>query len=152
MTKVSISAEFRSQSSLQFPFPDGQHFNHDAFLRRMERLNARRENSRTGAAKLGPQYSEGKLLREGKALETAWHFEVASLMVMKRLNTAEADAIAKAARAATAAIVRRIERARAMTPDGLKVKLRAILWRRDGEPFETEGFEDATFDDQQIEM
>lgn len=37
-------------------------------------------------------------------------------------------------RAAAGVIVARIETARALTLDGLKVQARAVLWRRDGEP------------------
>ena len=83
------------------------------------------------------------LLREGAALDDAWRYEVATLIVQKRLNTPEADAIAEAARAATADIARRIEAAEAMTLDGLKVRARAMLWSRHGEPLEEEGLDEA---------
>ena len=56
---------------------------------------------------------------------------------MKRLNTPEADAMARSARAATARVAGRIEAARAITLDGPQVKARAILWRRNGEPLWT---------------
>ena len=83
-----------------------------------------------------PQHLDARLLEDGEALEAAWGYEIATLILMKRLRTPEADAAAKAARAATALIVDRIEAANAMTLDGLKVKARAVLWTRDGEPRE----------------
>jgi hypothetical protein len=140
MTKVSFTADFQRFPASQIPAPIGPNLNHDAFLKRMERLSARRNGP--PAAALAPQNPDADLLREGRALETAWRYEVAALMVMKRLNTPEVRIIAGSARTATEAVVRRIEAARAMTRGGLKVKLRAILWRRDGEPLETEIFED----------
>lgn len=140
MTKVSFTADFQRFPASQIPAPIGPNLNHDAFLKRMERLSARRNGP--PAAAPAPQNPDADLLREGRALETAWRYEVAALMVLKRLKTPEVVVIARSARAATEAVVRRIEAARALTRGGLKVKLRAILWRRDGEPLETEIFED----------
>jgi hypothetical protein len=114
----------------------------------MERLSAMRGDT---SAKPAPQYSDAKLVREREALESAWRYEVAALMVMKRLNTVEAAAIAKAARAATAMVVKRIETARAMTLEGLNVKARAILWRRHGEPLEADARDDLDFRGAQTE-
>jgi hypothetical protein len=148
MTKVSISAEFRSRPALQFPFPDGERFNHDAFLRRMERLNGRRENATAVVARPARHYTEAMLLQDGEALETAWRYEVAALMVMRRLKTTEALAIAAAARSATKALVLRIEAAKTVTRGGLEVKARAILWRRDGEPLSPDRHEDAAYEDE----
>jgi hypothetical protein len=139
MSKVSISAEFRSRSSLRFPFPGGEHLNQDAFLKRMERLDARRQKATDRVSPPALQCPDAELLRQGEALESAWRFEVAALMVTRRLNTLEAAAVVERARAVTEAIVERIEATKAATLEGLEVKSRAILWRRDGEPLEGEG-------------
>jgi hypothetical protein len=139
MSKVSISAEFRSRSSLRFPFPGGEHLNQYAFLKRMERLDARRQKAKTTVLPPALQYPDAALLKDGEALESAWRFEVAALMVTRRLNTPEAAAVAQRARAATEAVVERIEATKVATLEGLEVKARAILWRRDGEPLEGEG-------------
>jgi hypothetical protein len=152
MGKVAISAEFRSRPSLQFPFPGGEHLNQDAFLKRMERLNARREKAKGAVPVPAPQVSDAELLKEGEALENAWRFEVAALMVMRRLNTPEVAAVAERARAVTEAVVERIEAAPALTPTGLEVKARAILWRRDGEPLEDESCDAAVSNDDAIDM
>ena len=55
-------------------------------------------------------------------------------MIAARRGGAEALAAARAARDQCEAIVRRIETARALTLDGLKVKARAESWRSDGKP------------------
>jgi hypothetical protein len=139
MSKVAISAEFRSRPALRFPFPGGEHLNHEAFLKRMERLDARRDRTRPAPVAPAPQVSDAELLRDGEALENAWRFEIAALMVTRRLNTADAAAVVQRARAATEAVVERIEATKAATLEGLEVKARAILWRRDGEPLEEQG-------------
>jgi hypothetical protein len=108
----------------------------------MERLNTRRDAARTDAARPAPQHLDAKLLKELAALDKAWTYEVAASFVANRLNTAEADEIATAARVASAVIARRIEVATALTLDGLKVKARAALWRRHGEPLEAESLDD----------
>jgi len=72
------------------------------------------------------------------------------LIEMKKLKTPESEAAARAARAATAAAAARIEATCAITLDGLKVKARAILWRRNGEPLGTIGPEDRSRDDAQL--
>lgn len=144
MTKFSVAADFQGRPSWRLPPSEPQRVNQDAFLRRMERLNTRREDGRTGAVRSPPQHLDAKLLEEREALDAAWAYEVAAALVMKRLKTPEADAIAKAARIATAAVVSRIETATAMTLDGLKVKARARLWRRYGEPLEADRPNDQT--------
>ncbi len=93
-----------------------------------------------------PRRLDAKLLREGEDFEAAWAYEVATLIAMKRLNTPEADAIARSARAATARVAARIEAARAITLDGLKVKARAICGA-DGEPLGTIAPGERTSDD-----
>ena len=134
MTNIIVSAEFLSQPSLRFPPSNLQRVNPNAFLARMERLNARRNDSRADAAQSVQQHPDAGLLKERDALNTAWSYEVNALIVMKRLKTAEAEAAAKAARAATALIAGRIEATKALTLGGLKAKARASLWRRHGEP------------------
>ncbi len=84
-----------------------------------------------------PRRLDARLLKVGEDFEAAWAYEVASLIALKRLATPEADALARSARQATARIAAKIEAARALTLDGLKVKARAILWRRNGEPLGT---------------
>ena len=81
-----------------------------------------------------PQHLDARLLEDGEALEIAWGYEITTLIAKKRLKTPEADAVANEARAAAALVVARIEAAKALTLDGLKVKARAILWTRNGEP------------------
>jgi hypothetical protein len=143
MDKFSVSVDFRTPSSSR-SLPLGRRYvNPDAFLDRMDRLNARRQDGRSNAINSAPQHPDAGLLHECEALDSAWRYEVATLLVQKRLNTPEADAIAEAARAASAQIARRIEAARAMTLDGLKAKTRAILWSRHGEPLEDESSEGA---------
>jgi hypothetical protein len=105
----------------------------------MERLDARRERAKAQVAPPALQCPDAELLRQGEALESAWRFEVAALMVTRRLNTPDAEAVVQRARAATEAVVQRIEATKAATLEGLEVKARAILWRRDGEPLEGEG-------------
>jgi hypothetical protein len=141
MDKFSVSANFRTPSSSRL-LPLGRRYvNPDVFLDRMDRLNARRQDGRAGAIDSAPQHPDAALLRECEALDSAWRYEVATVLVQKRLNTPEADAIAEAARAASAQIARRIEAARAVTLDGLKAKAQAILWSRHGEPLEDESLE-----------
>jgi hypothetical protein len=148
MDKLPVSADFRTPSSSRL-LPLGRRYvNPDIFLDRMDRLNARRNDGRVGAINSAPQHADAGLLRECEALDSAWRYEVATLLVQKRLNTPEADAIAEAARAASAQIARRIDAAKAVTLDGLQAKARAFLWSRHGEPLEDEGFEDAGADRQ----
>jgi len=150
MTKLSVSTEYDRQSSERFPASNRQRVNQDAFLRRMEWLNTRRDVGRTNVAKLASQHLDAKLLKEREALDKAWIYEVAASFVAKRLNTAEADEIAKSARAASAEIARRIEAATALTLDGLKVKARAGLWRRHGEPLGSDSLDDRASSEAQV--
>ena len=134
MTNLGISADFRAGRPAKLPPSSHPRVNQDAFLRRMERLNTKRQLPRSGAIKSVPEHPDATLLKAGAALENAWSCEVAALMVMKRLGTSEATAIAQAARAAAAVVAKRIEMTSALTLDGLQVKARAALWRRHGEP------------------
>jgi hypothetical protein len=108
-----------------------------ALFGRIERFEARRNAARGVAAASTTRGLDRELIADGGIFEAAWARELEALIALKRLNTAEARAAAKSARAATARLVARIEIARAITLDGLKVKSRAILWRRNGEPLET---------------
>jgi hypothetical protein len=121
-------------------------------LKRMKRLDARREKAKAEALAPRPQVSDAELLREGEALENAWRFEVAALMVLRRLNTPEVAAVAERARAVTQAVVERIEAARAISPAGREVKARAVLWRRNGEPLEDESCDATASNDNAIDM
>src|SRR5450631_2608759 len=127
MTKFAFASDYDRPSLLQPP-SNGRRINQDAFSRRMERLTSRRKDGRCAAMRTTPQHLDAMLLRETDALETAWRYEVAALIVQKKLRTPEADAIATTARTATALVVRRIEATRARTLDGLKVQARAALW------------------------
>ncbi len=147
MSKFSIAIDYERPAS-KFTAYDRQPFNQRPCLRRMEQCDARRNAARTGALASPPRHLDAKLLEDGEALEAAWQYEIATLIAMKRLKTPEADEAAKAARAACALVVGRIERANAMTLDGLKVKARAILWTRNGEPLGLEAAEEEAYDDE----
>jgi hypothetical protein len=152
MTKLSISPDFQRRPASPSPFIAETNLNPNAFVRRMERLRRSRADSNEGVAKATVQFVDAKLLLEAEVLETAWRFEVAALMISKRLKTVEAAAVAKKARAATASVVRRIEKANASTFAGLQVKARAVLWRRNGEPLEADGLFDAASETQQNDV
>jgi len=106
--------------------------------RRVDRLSILRGDNRS-SIKSAPQHLDSSLLAERRALDDAWARELSALIAMKRTPTPEAIAVAEAARTATGRIVTRIEMAKAMTFDGLKVQARAALWRRRGEPLPGEG-------------
>jgi hypothetical protein len=100
----------------------------------MERYVTRRKAARSGAVTLAPQHLDAKLLQEGKAFEAAWAHEMSTLITSRRRNSPEAEAAARAARAATALLAKRIETTAAATLDGLNVQARAMLWRVCREP------------------
>ena len=104
----------------------------NAFLARMERLDAQRQEE---SMETKPQHLDRDLLKAREALDTAWAVEIEKMIAMRKTGTLEARAAAEAARDATARIVLHIEAQRAATGDGLKVKARAALWRRNGEPY-----------------
>ena len=139
MSKFAVAPGFQTTRPLHFLHPVSRQVNQDALLLRIERLTAR---SKSAAVKAPPQHPDANLLRDCEALNEAWNYELMALIVAKRLKTAEAEAIATAAHEATASVVERIETARAVTLDGLKVKARALLWRRNGEPLDHESCED----------
>jgi hypothetical protein len=134
MSVFSVTMDYERRSSSNFAARTRQEVNRGAHFRRMEPFDARRNGARTGAVTSPPQHLDARLLEDGEALEIAWGYEIAMLIVKKRLRTPEAEAVANEARAAAALVVRRIEAANALTLDGLKVKARAILWTRNGEP------------------
>ncbi len=134
MTMISISTDAKGRGAREPRDRGHRYFELDALFGRLERFEARRQGGRTGAVTSIPRRPDAKLLEEGEDFEAAWAYEIATLIAMKRRASPEADAIARAARAATARRAARIEAARAITLDGLKVKARAILWRRNGEP------------------
>jgi len=133
MTKLTFAAAFESLQSLK---PSGlarQQFNQQALARRMDRIGSR-PAGRPVLVSSVPQHLDARLLEDGAALETAWQAELATMVAFRRTPTLERRAAVKAARAAAEAIVARIETARALTLDGLRIQARAVLWRRDGEP------------------
>jgi hypothetical protein len=101
---------------------------------RVDRLSLLRRDSRNSSITSAPQHLDANLLKERQALDDAWARELTALIAMKRARTPDAIETAEAARTDTARVVTRIETTRAMTLDGLKVKARAALWRRHGEP------------------
>jgi hypothetical protein len=105
----------------------------DNLQRRMDRFGSRSDMARSGAVNATPQPLDAQLIEDGAALEAAWQGELRSMIAARR-GGAQEKAAARAVRAASEDIVRRIETARALTLDGLKVKARAESWRRDGEP------------------
>jgi hypothetical protein len=142
--KFSLSRDSDRRARSKLRAYDGQYFELDALFRRLERFEARRGGERTSAVTSLARRRDAELLEQGADFEAAWAHEVATLIEMKRLKSPETEAFAKSARAATALIVARIERTSATTLDGLKVKARAILWRRNGEPLETVDPDDRT--------
>ncbi len=147
MTKFSISRDSDRRARSKLPAYDGRYFELDALFRRLERFEARRNGERTSAVTSLARRRDAELLEQGGAFEAAWAHELATLIEMKRLKTPEAEALARSARAATALIAARIETTCATTLDGLKVKARAILWRRNGEPLGTIAPGERTSDD-----
>jgi hypothetical protein len=101
---------------------------------RVERREALRKRFTPGAIMAQPRALDAALLQRGGAFERAWAQEVAALIALKRADTPQTRLAARRARAATARLAERIETTRAFSLDGLKVKARAILWRRNGEP------------------
>jgi hypothetical protein len=117
----------------------------------MDRFGPRREPARTIPLESPPQPLDAHLIADGEALEAAWQAELRAMIAARR-GGAEALAAARAGRADSEAIVRRIEAARALTLDGLKVKARAESWRRDGEPLAPESADEQQDDGVWTEM
>ena len=150
MTKFSISRDSDQRAWTKLRTYDGRGFDLDALFRRLERIEARRGGGRTSAVASLARRRDAELLALGGAFEAAWARELAALIEMKRAKTPEAEALARSARAATARIAAKIEATVATTLDGLKVKARAILWRRNGEPLEVVDPCARTRDDAQV--
>ena len=150
MTKFSISTDSDRRAWSKLRAYDGQYFELDALFRRLERFEARCGGERTSAVTSLARRRDAELLEQGEAFEAAWAHELVTLIEMKRLKTPQAEALARTARATTALIAAKIERTSATTLDGLKVKARAILWRRNGEPLETVDPDDRTGEDARV--
>jgi hypothetical protein len=134
MTKaLPLSAEFESERSPPTSLSTWEQLGRSIVSRRVDRLGILRRNNRS-SIKSAPKHLDAALLSELQALDEAWSRELSALIEMKRERTPQAVATAEATRAATARVVAKIEAAKAMTFDGLKVKARAALWRRHGEP------------------
>jgi hypothetical protein len=116
-----------------------RYFDLGALFGRVERLEAYRRRRDPGAQAAPPRPLDAALLEKGAAFELAWAEEVAALIALKRRETAETHLMARRARAASARLAERIETMRAVGLAGLKVKARAILWRRNGEPLDMSG-------------
>lgn len=104
---------------------------HEVLQRRMERFGSSSDAARSAPLESSPQALDAHLLADGEALEAAWQAELRTMIAARR-GSAEALVEAQAARDECEAIVGRIEAARALTLDGLKVKARAQSWRSDG--------------------
>ena len=152
MTKFTFSAAFESIQSLKPSGFSRQQFNQQALSRRMDRLGSRPNAARAGGVASAPQHLDARLLEDGAALEAAWQAELKAMIAFRRGKTSETQALAHAAREACAAIVARIETARALTLDGLKVQARAVLWRRDGVPLGPEIPDEQVNDDAWTDM
>ncbi len=136
MSVFSVAMDYERRPSSKIIANNAKQLNKGAHFRRWEQFDTKRNGARSGAVTSPPQHLDARLLEDGEALEIAWAYEIATLIAKKRLKTPEADAVANDARAAAALVVSRIEAANALTLDGLKVKARAILWTRNGEPLE----------------
>ena len=133
---ANISACFSDDDGLScsLRIREPRYFDLGTLFGRVERLEARRKRYAPSAVMAPPRALDAALLEQGGAFERAWAKEIATLIALKRSDTPEARFAARRARAATERLAERIETARAVSLDGLKVKARAILWRRNGEP------------------
>ena len=134
MSNISacLSGDVGLSCSLRIREP--RYFDLGTLFGRVERFEARRKRYAPSAITAAPRALDAALLEQGCAFERAWAKEIATLIAFKRNDMPEARFAARRARATTARLAERIERARAVSLDGLKVKARAILWRRNGEP------------------
>lgn len=152
MTKFTFANAFEAIHASKPSGLSRQQFNQQALMRRMDRFGSRPSGARAGALSSAPQHLDARLLEDGAALEAAWQAELRAMVAFRRAGTSEAQAAARAARAASALIVARIETARALTLDGLKVQARAVLWRRDGVPLGPEIPDELASDDAWTDM
>jgi hypothetical protein len=130
---VSFTQNARARALSPMPEPSPRVFELSALFGRIERLEARR-NRRWTAATATPPRLDDELIEDGSAFEAAWEKEITALIALKRRATPQAEIAARETRAETERFATRIEAARCRTLDGLKVKARAQLWRRNGEP------------------
>ncbi len=140
MTKIWFAAATSFRTSVQPAAPRPLQ-SHEVLQRRMDQFGPRRDAARSAPLESPPQPLDANLIADGEALEAAWQAELRAMIAARR-GGAEALATARAARGDSEAIVSRIEAARALTLDGLKVKARAESWRRDGEPLASAAAED----------
>jgi hypothetical protein len=140
MTKIWFAAATSFRTSVQPSVPSSLP-SHEVLQRRMDRFGPRRDLARSAPIEAPPQPLDARLLADGEALEAAWQVELRAMIAMRR-GGAQGVAAAQAARAASEAIVMRIEATRALTLDGHKVKARAESWRRDGAPLKQAAAED----------
>ena len=138
VTNVSACVSGDEGLSYSLRTREPRYFDLGTLFGRVERLEARRRRYAPSAVMAPPRALDAALLEQGDAFERAWAKEVATLIALKRNDTAEARFAARRARSATERLATRIELARAVSLDGLKVKARAILWRRNGEPLGTD--------------
>jgi hypothetical protein len=134
LTNVSACLSRDDGLSYSLRIREPRYFDLGTLFGRVERLEARRRRYAPSAVAAPPRALDAALLEQGRAFERAWAKEVATLIALKRNDTAEARFAARRARAACARLAERIELTSAVSLDGLKVKARAILWRRNGEP------------------
>jgi hypothetical protein len=133
---ANISACLSGDDGLSYSLRirEPRYFDLGTLFGRVERLEARRRRYAPSAVMAPPRALDAALLEQGRAFERAWAKEVATLIALKRSDTPEARFASRRARAASERLAMRIELARAVSLDGLKVKARALLWRRNGEP------------------
>jgi hypothetical protein len=133
---ANISACLSGDDGLSYSLRirEPRYFDLGTLFGRVERLEARRRRYAPSAVFAPPRALDAALVEQGRAFERAWAKEVATLIALKRNDTPEARFAARRARAASERLATRIELARAVSLDGLKVKARALLWRRNGEP------------------
>ena len=130
----SATQNVRARALSAMPAPSPRVFELGALFGRIERLEARRRRRSPSLFAAPPMRLDVELLADGAAFEAAWAEEVGALIALKRQNTSRNEMAVGAARAATERLATSIEAARPSTLDGLKVKARAQLWRRNGEP------------------
>ena len=129
----SATQNVRARALSSMPAPSPRVFELGVLFGRIERLEARRRRRSPSLFAAPPARLDVELLADGAAFEAAWAEEVDALIALKRLNTPHNEMAVSVARAAMERLAACIEAARPSTLDGLKVKARAQLWRRNGE-------------------
>jgi hypothetical protein len=107
MGRFSLAAVFHTQHAAILYLSNREYTKQLVLVRRMERYINRRNSARCGAVTLAPQHLDAKLLEEGELFEAAWAQEMSTLITLRRRNSPEAEAAARAARAATAILANR---------------------------------------------